>query len=224
MEKDRSTKIIAIAALLVGVVGLSLGFAAFSNTLTISSSAEVKPDPNTFNVDFSATTSGDLSEAPVTPALTPSTAVEGFEASDGTIDNSVAGAPKITKLHATFTEPGQKATYTFSAKNIGEYEAFLKSIVFSNVASGSTTKVCTPGTGTTAALVTAACEDITLSIKVGNEAVTTGSVASITNHSLAINANDPIVVTIEYAAGGHRADGDFTVAFGDITLTYSSVD
>ena len=221
MEKDRSTKIIAIAALLVGVVGLSLGFAAFSNTLTISSSAEVTPDASTFNVDFSATTSGDKSEAPVTPVLTP-TGVEGFTATDGTIDNT--SDPKITNLHATFTEPGQKATYTFSAKNIGEYEAFLKSIVFSNVTGESSTKVCTPGTGTTATLVTAACEDITLSIKVGDEAVTTGSVTSITNHSLAINANDPITVTIEYAAGGHRADGDFTVAFGAITLTYSSVD
>ncbi|MBR3230276.1 MAG: hypothetical protein IKF91_05585 [Bacilli bacterium] len=223
MEKDRSTKIIAIAALLVGVVGLSLGFAAFSNTLTISSSAEVTPDQNTFNVDFSSTTSGDLTESAVTPVLTP-TGVTNFTATDGTIDNTVAGAPKITGLHATFTEPGQKATYTFSAKNIGEYEAFLKSIAFENVTGESTTKVCTPGSGTTAALVTAACADINVSIKVGSEAVATGSVGSITNHSLAINANDPIVVTIEYAAGGHRADGDFTVAFGDIVLTYSSVD
>lgn len=224
MEKDRNTKIIAIAALLVGVVGLSLGFAAFSNTLTISSSAEVTPDENTFNVDFSATTSGDKSEAPVVPVLTPSTAVTGFSADEATIDNSGAGTPKITGLHATFTEPGQKATYTFSAKNIGEYEAFLKSIAFENVTGESTTKVCTPGTGTTATLVNAACEDINVSIKVGSEAVATGSVGSITNHSLAIDANDPIVVTIEYATNGHRADGDFTVAFGDIVLTYSSVD
>ena len=221
MEKDRSTKIIAIAALLVGVVGLSLGFAAFSNTLTISSSAEVSPDDTTFNVDFSATSSGEVSTAPVTPVLTPAN-VTGFTATDGTIDNS--SDPTITGLHATFTEPGQKAVYTFSAKNIGEYIAYLKSITFANVSGESSTKVCTPGTGTTAALVNAACEDITLSIKVGDEAVTTGSVASITNHSLAIGANDPIIVTIEYATGGHRADGDFTVAFGDITLMYQSVD
>lgn len=223
MEKDRSTKVIAIVALLVGVVGLSLGFAAFSNTLTISSSAEVTPDPTTFNVDFSATQTGAVSTSPVTPTLTP-TGVTGFEATDATIDNSGVGTPKITGLHATFTEPGQKATYTFSAKNIGEYEAFLKSIAFENVTGESTTKVCTPGTGTTAALVTAACEDINVSIKVGSEAVATGSVGSITNHSLAIDANDPIEVTIEYATNGHRADGDFTVAFGDIVLTYSSVD
>ena len=35
MDRDRRARVIAIAALLVGVVGLSLGFAAFSNTLTI---------------------------------------------------------------------------------------------------------------------------------------------------------------------------------------------
>ena len=39
MERDRSGKVIAIVALLVGVVGLTIGFAAFSNTLTIQSSA-----------------------------------------------------------------------------------------------------------------------------------------------------------------------------------------
>ena len=221
MEKDRSTKIIAIAALLIGVVGLSLGFAAFSNTLTISSSAEVTPDQNKFNVDFSATNSGEVSTAPVVATLSP-TGVTGFSATDGTIDNS--GAPKITNLHATFTEPGQTATYSFYAKNIGEYIAYLKSITFANVSGESSTKVCTPGTGTTADLVNAACGDITLSIKVGDETVTTSSVASITNHSLAINAYDPIIVTITYAAGGNVADGDFTVAFGDITLTYSSAD
>lgn len=221
MEKDRSTKIIAIAALLIGVVGLSLGFAAFSNTLTISSSAEVTPNQNAFNVDFSATNSGDISTAPVTPTLNP-TSVTGFTATNGSIDNS--SDPTITNLHATFTEPGQTATYTFYAKNIGEYTAYLKSITFANVSGESSAKVCTPGTGTTAALVSAACEDISLSIKVGDEAVTTGSVASITNHSLAIDAYDQIIVTISYGANGHRADGDFTVAFGDITLMYQSID
>ena len=53
MEKDRRARVVAIAALLVGVVGLSLGFAAFTNTLTIKSSAEVKVGDSVFNVYFS---------------------------------------------------------------------------------------------------------------------------------------------------------------------------
>ena len=53
MEKDRGTKAIAIVALLIGVVGLSVGFAAMSSTLTIESSADVAPSENDFTVQFS---------------------------------------------------------------------------------------------------------------------------------------------------------------------------
>lgn len=35
MEKNRTGQIIAVFALVVGVVGLSIGFATFSNTLKI---------------------------------------------------------------------------------------------------------------------------------------------------------------------------------------------
>ena len=54
MEKNRTVQLIAILALVVGVVGLSIGFAAFSNTLKIKSNATVAPDKDTLNVDFSS--------------------------------------------------------------------------------------------------------------------------------------------------------------------------
>ena len=44
---------ITIAALIIAIVGLSIGFAAFSNTLTISSSATVNPCDENFIVQFS---------------------------------------------------------------------------------------------------------------------------------------------------------------------------
>ena len=50
MERNRQTKVIAIVALCVAVVGLTLGFAAFSNTLTISSSATVTPNESDFKL------------------------------------------------------------------------------------------------------------------------------------------------------------------------------
>ena len=49
MEKDRGGRVIAIVALLVGVVGLTIGFAAFTNTLTIQSDASVTPDDSLLN-------------------------------------------------------------------------------------------------------------------------------------------------------------------------------
>ena len=214
---ERSSRVNAVVALCVGVVGLTLGFAAFSNSLTISSSASVTPDASTFNVDFSSSKDSVVAGT-VSPVTNPGTVV-GTEA---TIDNTTA--PTISNLSATFTKPGDSVTYTFYARNAGEYEAFLKSINFNNVASGSTTKKCTAGVGTTDTLVQAACESITLSVKVGSESAVTGTTADISGHSLAKNSSETIVVKIEYTAGGALADGDFTVEFGDVSLTYSSVD
>ena len=214
---ERSSRVIAVVALCVAVVGLTLGFAAFSNSLTISSSASVTPDASTFNVDFSSSNDSVVA-GKVSPVTNPDTVV-GTEA---TIDNT--NAPTISNLSATFTKPGDSVTYTFYARNAGEYEAFLKSINFNNVASGSTTKKCTAGEGTTEALVQAACKSITLSVKVGSESAVTGTTADISGHSLAKNSSETIVVKIEYTAGGALADGDFTVEFGDVSLTYSSVD
>ena len=210
---NKTHRIISIIALFLGIVGVTLGYAAFSNTLTISSSAEVNPDPSTFNVDFSSSDSAVVTD-PVVPSL--SANVTGFTATNATIDNT--SDPTISNLKATFTEPGQSVTYTFYSYNIGQYIAYLNSIVFSG------NKTCTAKTGTTQALVNTACNGISLSAKVGSESVTTTSVASISGHSLGINAAEEIIVTISYAAGSGVADGDFEVALPDIVLTYESAD
>ena len=213
MNDGKTYKIIAIVALILGTIGVTIGYAAFSNTLTITSSAEVKPDPNTFNVDFSSSNSSVVASA-ITPTLNKT--ATGFTATDATIDNS--NDPVISNLKATFTAPGQSATYSFYSYNAGQYVAYLNSIVFT----GNT--VCTAKTGTTQSLVDSACNGISLSVKVGSEAATTASVASISNHTLAVDAAEEVVVTISYAEGSNVADGDFDVTLPTITLTYDSAD
>ena len=218
MEKNRGSKIVAVIALCIAVAGVTLGFAAFSNTLNIKPSASVNPSASTFNVDFSSSSSSVTTTA-VTPTKNPTSLVAG----DATINNS-GSSPEISGLTATFTEPGQDVTYTFYVHNVGEYIAYLKSITYGNAAGGSTFRKCTAGSGTTDSLVQAACDDITVSVKVGSDAAVTATKSGITGHSLAIDNNETVVVKIAYAAGGDRADGDFTVAFGDIALLYSTVD
>ena len=213
MNYGKGYKAMAIAALILGVLGVSLGYAAFSNTLTIRSSAEVKPDSSAFNVDFSSSSSA-VQTNDITPTL--SAVVTGFTATDAEIDNT--SDPVISNLKATFTEPGQSATYSFYAYNAGEYTAYLNSIVFSG------TKTCTAKSGTTQSLVDSACTGITLTATVGSEAATSTSVASITGHSLAKDAAEQITVVISYADGSAVADGDFDVTLPDIVLTYDSVD
>lgn len=217
MEKNRNAQVIAIVALVVAVLGLSVGFASFSNVLNIQSSANVKPDSSTLNVDFSSSIDS-VTVAEITPTATPNSIVT----TNATIDNSAD--PTISNLSATFTEPGQSVVYKFYAYNAGELNAYLKSIVYANAAGSNATKVCTAKEGTTDALVQKACENILVKVKVGNELETATGKASITGHSLAKKTGEMVTVTLEYAAGAERTDGDFSVAFGNITLNYSSAD
>ena len=52
-KKTKQTKILSIIALITAVLCMSLGFATFSTTLTISSNANVTPDSSAFAVKFS---------------------------------------------------------------------------------------------------------------------------------------------------------------------------
>ena len=215
MERDRSAKIIAIVALCVAIVGLSVGFAAFSNELTINSNATVSPNASDFDVNFSTSNTSEQDGTVIGVGTNSATA------ENATINNS--NSPTITGLKANFTEPGQKVTYSFYDHNAGKYVAYLNNVTYANVSGKTATKVCTAGVNTDATMVEAACNGISVSVKVGSETYT-GSMDSITNHSLGLDGYEEVVVTIEYASDASRADGDFEVAFGNITLTYDSVD
>lgn len=218
-SKNNNAKVLSVIALVVAVLGVSIGFAAFSNTLTIESSAIVKPDESNLDVNFSSSNTAEV-DGVVNPTKDPSTATtEKLSGEVATIDNS--SDPTITGLKANFTEPGQSVTYSFYAHNNGKLKAYLKSVSFTNVA-GNSYKKCTAKIGTTQSLVDAACDGIKLSAKVGSETYS-GSQGSIDNHVLDLDEYEPVVVTISYEANSKVADGDFDVEFGDITLTYSSV-
>ncbi|MBR6690261.1 MAG: hypothetical protein IKL65_02910, partial [Bacilli bacterium] len=138
-----------------------------------------------------------------------------------TIDNS--SNPTISGLNAKFTAPNQSVTYTFYARNTGEFLAYLNYITFTNVEGTNSNKVCTASDGTSQALVDQACNGISMSVKVGTlEAVST-SQSSIQNHTLATNTSEVVTVTISYAENAALADGAFNVSFGDVSLIYSSI-
>ena len=52
MKKRREIQILSIVALVIAVAGMSIGFAVFSTTLNISSSATVSPNADEFNIDI----------------------------------------------------------------------------------------------------------------------------------------------------------------------------
>ena len=262
MEKKRGNQVMAIAALFIAVIGLSLGFAAFSNTLTISSSATVTPDASVFDVNLSssaATTTAGTVSGVLNPTPTAGTyAATYFTAANASITNDaqpeVAGGStnaRVTGLKANFTAPGQTVTYLLYARNDGQYVGYLNSVTFSTKTAANNetgAKVCYAKTTdvseenrATSNLVSAACEGISISVKVGGtvtdaatHTVTDGTLFTeskadkvadyTTGHSLAIGASEPILITISYADGSAYVDGPMEVEFGDIILTYGSVD
>ena len=218
MEKNRSSKIIAIVALCIAIVGITLGFAAYSSTLNIEPNISVNPTGETFKVNFSSSPLAVETDL-VIPTKNPSNLV----AENATINNAGSN-PEITNLTATFTEPGQSVTYTFYVHNVGEFDAFLKSITYNNANGSDSFRVCTASENTTASLVEAACDDILVFVTVGDTGPVTTTKSNITNHRLVKGTHETVTVKIEYITGGDQANGNFTVKFGDIALLYSSID
>ena len=181
MEKYRRQRIVTIIVLMVIISGLTIGFAAFTSVLSISSSATVTPDDSTFSVKFS-TLKDSLNEADVVP----SNASDGVEYTNGKINNT--SSPTLTNLSAVFTSPGQSVTYTVYARNEGEYTAYLNNINYIGE------KTCTPSTGTTASLVEAACNSIKMTVTVAGTEYT--ATTAISGHALAKKTGEEVKVKL----------------------------
>ncbi|MBE6151913.1 MAG: hypothetical protein E7165_01200 [Firmicutes bacterium] len=209
MVKTRNKQIMTIAIIMVAIVGLGVGFAAFSSSLNIKSGVSVSPDSSTFSVKFSSSATAQATDD-IAAVAEPST----LSTTKGKIDT--VDATTIGNLSAEFTAPGQSVTYTFYARNTGAYLAYLDMIRVGQ-------KKCTAGEDTDASLVAAACEAMSISVQVGAMDPVTRT-TDITNHTLAAGSSETVVVTLTYAENGARADGPFTVTFGDVSLTYTTTE
>lgn len=140
--QERSSKVIAIVALCVGVVGLSLGFAAFTANLQVESGATYTPDADEQFVQ-----------------------VFGFDTdpSSGTV--AVKYDKLWTGISAEFDGVNQNRTFTATVLNGSNYNATLVAQPTIEV------DTCTGADGTTEALVTAACNEIRQQITDGNTKV-----------------------------------------------------
>ena len=208
-NNNRYSKYVAIIALLISVVGVSLGFAAYSNTVQIKATADVIQSGPTPKPGVLSTDPDEQEDGPVTPTTTGGATAENATLTDDSIEN--------IKVH--FTAPGQSATYSFYAYNPTAFVAYLNSVVFG-------TKACAPATSgnpATASYVTDACNDITMSISVGADEFTETE-NSVDGISMIAGGNKPVAVKIEYLENGAEADGDFDVDFGTSSITFGTVE
>lgn len=107
MEKERKVKILSLAALIVAVLGLTVAFAALSQTLTINGSASV----NAAEWDVHFENVGNE---------------ETYGDSSVTLP-SVSGT-KLSNYSMTITKPGDYASFEFDIVNSGTIDAQISKI------------------------------------------------------------------------------------------------
>ena len=127
MEKERGFRIIAVIALMVAVVGLTIGYAAYSSTLRINGTANV--DPSSWNVKFAYKTGDSLVAAKTGNAQVNTEATLS--------DTQVSG------FNATLKAPGDSITYNFVVTNAGSLAAELSTFTMGNIS-------CAPASGSNA--------------------------------------------------------------------------
>ena len=103
MEKERRIKVLSIVALIVAVLGLTVAFAALSQTLTINGTASV--EASSWDVHFA-----NLSEAKIT-----GTAKE--------LAKPTLTGDSLSNVNVSLMKPGDKITYNFEIINNGTITA-----------------------------------------------------------------------------------------------------
>lgn len=107
--RNGNSKMMAVIALVIAVVGLSIGFAALQTQLTVNGTAEVTGGTK-WDVKF------------VTSSLNK------VETGSATGTNPTVAATSVNGFKATLLKPGDKVTYYFQVTNAGSFDAKLDSI------------------------------------------------------------------------------------------------
>lgn len=214
MVKNKKEKIILIVALIIAIMCLTVGFAAFSKSLLIESTVTVSPSSENFKVVFSS----NLLNLETNPIL--ATTTGGASGENAIINNN--GNPTISNLKVNFTAPGQSVTYKFFVRNEGAYLAHLTSVVFDNAYAGygNEFKICTSD-GATNSLVEDACNGIKVTLTLDNKEYTT-TMMGISDSVLEINESKEVTVKIEYLSTSPAVDGNMLIDLGNIYLTYGT--
>lgn len=206
MNKEREMKTLVIAALVISVVAIGVGFAAFSTTLQINGTATVNTDGKTWNVLFTGVEKTDVS-------------TEGVEATTPSIGNGTAGEnttnAAIGTITAAFTAPNQKLQYKITVTNSGSYDAKLTAASIPTLDTITVT-----GTGDAAETDAANVKShLKFSFtKVDGSAVTAGT------DTLAAGATQDYLYTIEYEDLTDAAElpkAQVSISIPQTTLTFS---
>ncbi len=216
MEKNNG-KIIALVALIVAVIALAVGFAAFSDSLTIDGTATVK-GANAF--DDATNDLAYVSASPECHITGTSTDTSTTPYTAGTASGDIWKG-----ISVPLTTENPSVTCTATVKNKTQYTAYLKKIA---TQSGIT---CKSGGANQATNEANICGAVNVDVQVGSVATDkisfNSSAVSNTNPSGSIakagDTGDEATVTVVITYDGTAAaDEDVVVTLPQITHEYSS--
>ena len=235
METERKIKFLAIIALVLAITAMTLGFAAFSTTLNISSSAMVTPSEQ----DFKMTIYGFENQADrlafinggyefkeeyfSTSSAYGIPSSEGITASVASINNKES---KIENISAVITKKDTSVVYPILIRNEGKYNAYY-SIEnygkYDDIYTGQMTfGTCTADSGTSQKLVDEVCD------KIGFGHLIVKKLDDIEiNESekyIKIPPNSYILFTfkIDTLEMEHMADGPFNITYPNVELNFTT--
>ena len=206
MEKNKTFKILAIVGLVVAVVGLAIGFAAFSATLNIS----------TFNATAKAGDADAVFANLVTFQNDATCTVS--EGSTATATAGTATGHTWSGITATFTKPGDVITCTATVKNASAYIAYVYEITSNDQ------KITCSGS---AQNISSICSNVTLNTTLSTEGLTVTSANSnwhhITTSNIPAGNTDTVTTTITYAESAPIPDADVTISIPAINYIFNTV-
>ena len=195
MEKrDRGFKIIAVVALVVAVVGLSIAYAGYTSSLTVQGTATVA---SAWKIVWDDLDAG-------TPT--------GYAETTGKTLAIDSSKQAISGVLGTLKAPGDTITYTWNVENQGEIDATLATVTLGGL-------TCAPATGSdaTQAQATAVCAKLSIAFTYDGAALTAS-----TTGDLLKDAVKPVTMTLTYAAGDAvEIDGDVTVTLATTSFVYN---
>ena len=212
MEKERKIKVLSIVALIVAVLGLTVAFAALSQTLTINGKSKVEKNNadgtgDKWNIRFYGVSSDgttiDESATIVKPVITGGSSYPA-EAKDATLGATSILIGNKNEDGVVLKKPNDKVVYTFYVKNNGSINAEIDDVVKNLVCETSNENDKN------------FCDDVSLTLKYddNNEDVKKGD-------KLGRGVSRKINLTFEFSNAATSLPTDDIIFFnGPILLTY----
>lgn len=194
-NNDRGFKVIAVIALVIATVGLTVAYAGFTSTLKVDGTTGTVS--TAWKVVWTNLSSGTVHGYANTTGAT--------LAIDSTTNQTISGTI------GTLKAPGDYITYSWNVANQGDINATLNGVSVGNLS-------CSPVTGgtttATEAQATAVCNKLKVTFTYDNKEVTSGT----TGLTTALNASSSIPVTmkVEYV------DGDAVTINGDVSVSLAT--